>query len=123
MSATEHQKKEWVAAIKRDFPRLAGQEELLKMMVDVYSENPGFLQKLSRKLENEKGKAKGTELFTPDARFAAGELVGAVEIISKAEVKEDAESESDTERALSASKEGGGGTGEVADPVPTLDAV
>lgn len=116
MSATEHQKKEWVSAIKRDFPRLAGQEELIKMMVDVYSENPGFLQKLSRKLENQSGKEGKPKAEGPNPRFAAGELVGAV-IISTPEVT----NESDAERALSTPQEGGGGFSEVTNSLPPLN--
>lgn len=114
---TTHQKAAWVEALKRDFPRLAGQEELLKMMTDVYAENPGFLQGLVRKLENEERKGKHGKPPGPDPRFEAGELKGAVKVISPTEV----ENEHEQERATD-TQEGDRGAGEESDIVPPLGA-
>jgi len=110
MPATEHQKKEWVEGLKRDFPRLICQEEVLKMMVDVYAANPGYLQALARKMEKEKPPAG---LRVPaDPRFASGEIPGAVEIISKPEVN--------TAEDAAASEESGGAAGQESDTLPAL---
>lgn len=113
MPATEHQKKEWLEAIKRDFPRLVCQEEVLKMMIDVYAENPGYLQGLARKMEKEKHKAP---VPGPDPRFASGEIHGAVEIISKAEVNTDVEPAAEP----AAAQEGGGPACQDPDALPDL---
>ncbi|MDD2611141.1 MAG: hypothetical protein PHX60_15935 [Giesbergeria sp.] len=113
-------------ALKRDFPRLAGQEELLKMMTDVYAENPGFLQNLVRKLENEERKGKHGKPPGPDPRFEAGELKGAVKVISPTEVENaeaatEHEHEHEQERAAGA-QEGDRGAGEESDTVSALGA-
>lgn len=91
------------------------------MMTDVYAENPGFLQNLVRKLENEERKGKHGKPPGPDPRFEAGELKGAVKVISPTEVETEHEHEHEQERAAGA-QEGDRGAGEESDTVSALGA-
>jgi len=54
MAPTEHQKAEWVAAIKREYPRLAAQDFIVRAMVDVYAEDPGFISGLQKNKQKKK---------------------------------------------------------------------
>lgn len=81
MPPTEHQKQEWVEAIKRDFPRLAAQQDLVKMMVDVYASSPKHVQSLASRLE----RTKSGVLPCDDPRFPGGLVPDAVEILSSEE--------------------------------------
>lgn len=104
--------------LTRDFPRLAGQEVLLKAMIDVYNDHPGYLQHLTRRLEKEKGKTSG-KTPPPAQLYADGEVVGAVQIISRPEVNQtNADADADATSDVPASQKSDRLASEEPDAVP-----
>lgn len=108
MAPTEHQREEWVAAIKREFPRLAAQDFVVRAMVDVYAEDPGFIHGLQKKAGKEK--KKNAPPAPKPATFESGVIEDAVKIsaveVKSANANADAAADSASSSAAEGAEEG-----------------